>query len=578
MASESGDNVASDNDNFSGLLVFGLLFVASSLLNFFTGYAWVDVAVRASRSLHLNLLRRVLGAPVSFFDTTPVGRILNRFSADTNEIDSEVMWLIDASASFCLQLLSKMVTVTIILANVVIYVALAAPAVLFAYYCLFAYYAKTNVGLKQHEAALRSPIFAHFGEAVDGVACIRAYGRDQMDRFQRASQVKIDRHHSVFFTQKLAECWFSFYSTLMSGLLMSAVTGLVVANQDSFGPGVAALIMSYTIVLANLMQFVIWMVTLLQQKFISVQRVLEYTDKIEQEAPAIVDSYRAPVGWPSSGLIEFDRFQMRYRQGLEPVLSNVSITINPGAKVGIVGRTGAGKSSLVSALFRLVERDSGPNAGPIKIDGVDIQEIGLKDLRSNLTIVPQEPVLFSGTVRNNLDPAVPARSTDAEMVEAMKLCGLNSMLARSDGLETKVFEGGSNLSAGERQLLCLARALLRRPKVLVLDEATANVDMETDELIQRTLRTSCLASSTILVIAHRLNTIMDLDKIVVLDKGLVMEYASPRQLLEDPNTKFSKMVDSGKNSTHLREMAVNGASGQELRWEDIAMRPSHMPN
>eukprot|EP01048_Picozoa_sp_COSAG05_P011075 COSAG05_NODE_1019_length_6166_cov_1.880996_3_plen_1148_part_00 len=272
----SDDNTVSDGDDgdtFSGqyktkpaaffLLVFALLFVASGLLNFFKGYAWVDVAVNASRAMHLNLLRRVLGAPVSFFDKTPVGRILNRFSADTNEIDSEVMWLIDASVSFCLQLLSKLVMVIVLLADVVNLVIPAAPVVIYAYYYLFTYYAKTNIGLKQHEAALRSPIFAHFGEAIDGAASIRAYGHNQVARFERASQAKIDRHHSVYFTEKLAECWFSFFSTLMSGCLMSIVTGLVIANQDSIDPGVAALTMSYTILLANLMQFVIWMVTML---------------------------------------------------------------------------------------------------------------------------------------------------------------------------------------------------------------------------------------------------------------------------------------------------------------------------
>lgn len=261
---------------------------------------------------------------------------------------------------------------------------------------------------------------------------------------------------------------------------------------------------------------------------------------------------------------------MRYLAGLEPVLQDISIDIQAGEKVGIVGRTGAGKSSLVSALFRLVERDE--NGGSISIDGIDIASLGLRDLRQAMTMVPQDPVLFSGTLRQNISPSVPPAHDDAEIAAALKLCGLEPMLETMEaGLNEPIFDGGGNLSVGERQLVCLARALLRRPKVLVMDEATANVDLQTDALIQRTIRAADLAESTILIIAHRLHTIMDMDKILVLSAGRAAEFASPAELLADPDSLFAKMVDEGQDAKQLREIAHGASSWAREATEDLLL-------
>ena len=277
----------------------------------------------------------------------------------------------------------------------------------------------------------------------------------------------------------------------------------------------------------------------LETNIVAVERIKEYST-LEQEAPWIWPNNRPEKAWPQAGVMEFEDYGLRYREDTPLVVQNISVRVDGGQKIGIVGRTGAGKSTLTVALFRLVEAA----LGKIKIDGKDISKIGLHDLREKLTIIPQDPVLFSGTLRMNLDPL--NNSSDGDLWATLEKAHLATFVASIDeGLEHPVAEGGENLSVGQRQLVCLARALLRKTRVLILDEATAAVDLETDDLIQATIRKE-FADSTVMTIAHRLNTIMDYDRIMVLDKGHLVEFASPMELLGDTESIFYRMaVDAG---------------------------------
>ena len=296
----------------------------------------------------------------------------------------------------------------------------------------------------------------------------------------------------------------------------------------------AGLIISYSLTLTEVLNWLVRQAADLENNIVAVERIKEYSEIINE--PDWTTVAPPPSNWPELGSIQFKQYSMRYREGLELVLKSIDVNIKGGEKIGIVGRTGSGKSSLTVALFRLVE----PANGSIFIDGIDISKIGLHELRTKLTIIPQDPVLFSGTLRVNLDPF--QHHSDEEIWNALKLAHLHEFVNSLEaGLQNEIAEGGENLSIGQRQLICLARALLRKTKVLILDEATAAIDLETDDLIQATIRSE-FKDCTILTIAHRLNTIMDYDRIMVLDNGTLIEFDSPKTLMEDQNSIFHSMA------------------------------------
>jgi len=296
-----------------------------------------------------------------------------------------------------------------------------------------------------------------------------------------------------------------------------------------------------------------------ETNIVAIERVDEYSD-VKQEAPW--KTVEMNPEWPQKGIVEFRNFQVRYREGLDLVLKGINFSVKSQEKVGIVGRTGAGKSSLTLALFRIIEAAD----GKIVIDNVDISEIGLHSLRSRLTIIPQDPVLFSGSLRMNIDPF--NHYSDDQIWSSLEDAHLKIFVkGLSDGLEYKIAEGGENLSVGQRQLVCLARALLRKTKVLILDEATAAIDLDTDELIQNTIRTK-FTDCTILTIAHRLNTIMDSDRVIVLDQGQIAEYDSPDVLLADKDSIFYGMAKNAGLVNNSNEMTIDEAIEEAFRFND----------
>jgi ATP-binding cassette subfamily C (CFTR/MRP) protein 1 len=312
-----------------------------------------------------------------------------------------------------------------------------------------------------------------------------------------------------------------------------------VIERDNIDAGLAGLSLTYALSLTGILNWLVRQSSEVETQIVSVERVNEYTE-LAEEGPYRIDRSAIPTKWPHEGKVEFLDVELRYRAGLDPVLKGVSFAIQPREKVGIIGRTGAGKSSLIQALFRMVEAER----GQIIIDGLNVKTVGLKDLRSNLAIIPQDPTLFTGTIRSNLDPF--DQYDDQAIWRALEACYMKTAVEQMEQkLEGIVTENGENLSVGQRQLMCLGRALLRNARILVMDEATAAVDLETDALIQKTIREQ-FVDRTVLTIAHRLNTIIDNDKILVMDQGKVAEYDSPDALRQNTSSIFySLLKESG---------------------------------
>ncbi|KAF9165613.1 Canalicular multispecific organic anion transporter 2 [Actinomortierella ambigua] len=545
--------------------IYAAMIVAYMLLTIWSSWATMAVAgVRASKYLHNGLLNNVLRLPMSFFDTTPVGRLVNRFSSDVFSVDEMIPWQFH-DMLFCM----VAVTGTLIVIAVTTPIFLAVIPFLFAIYVFVQrYYIASSRAFRRIEAITRSPLYQHFSETLNGTSSLRAM-RCQ-ERFIAENALKSDQSSNAHFLFTVAGRWLNVRLEAIGSLIVLCAALFAVFGRKSIDPSMVGLSLSYAL---NITQDITWMVRCyceLQNELISVERIDQYT-KETQEAPNHTD-VKLPDNWPDQGHIEFKDYSTRYRQGMDLVLKNVSFEVQPGEKVGIVGRTGAGKSSLTLALFRIIEaansawamatyshNSSATNVGAtvgtekslekiaieedggsIWIDGVDISTVGLEYLRQHLAIIPQDPTLFVGTVRQNLDPFNELQ--DDTLWEALERSHLKEYIASMPGgLMYEVAQNGENFSVGQRSLICLARALLRKTKILVLDEATSSVDVQTDELIQRTIRTE-FKDRTILTIAHRIKTVMDYDKILVLEKGRVVEFAPPSTLLSDDSTIFYSLA------------------------------------
>ncbi|XP_021341468.1 multidrug resistance-associated protein 1-like [Mizuhopecten yessoensis] len=484
--------------------------------------------VRAAGKLHLGMLENIMKGPMSFFDTTPIGRIVNRFSRDVETIDSLLPGVI---RMFIQMFFGTLGTFIVITYSTPIFLSVIIPLFV-VYYLSQRFYVPTSRQLQRIESTTRSPIYNHFSETIAGAATIRAYG--QQDRFIETSVQRVDKNILFYFTRISSNRWLGTRLEFVGNLIVFAAALFAVLSND-VSSGTVGLSVSYALSITSALNLLVQQASNLETNIVSVERVQEYAE-IQTEAPWVMPFRRPPHDWPQVGHVSFNDYKTRYREGLDLVLRGVTCEIQGGEKVGIVGRTGAGKSSLTVALFRLIE----PAGGSIVIDGQSIANMGLHDLRSKLTILPQDPVLFSGSLRMNLDPFNIYQ--DNQLWKAIEHAHLKKFVSElPDGLMHECGEGGENLSVGQRQLVCLARTLLRKTKILILDEATAAVDMETDDLIQNTIRTE-FKDCTILTIAHRLNTIMDYDKVMLLDQGLIKEFDSPNNLLKDKSSAFYSMA------------------------------------
>uniref|UniRef100_A0A7N2LRG5 ABC-type xenobiotic transporter n=1 Tax=Quercus lobata TaxID=97700 RepID=A0A7N2LRG5_QUELO len=539
-------------------LIYAALSFGQVLVTLANSYWLVISSLYAAKRLHDAMLTAILRAPMVFFQTNPLGRIINRFAKDLGDIDRNVAPFVTMFLGQTSQLFS-----TFILIGIVSTMSLwAIMPLLVLFYAAYLYYQSTAREVKRLDSISRSPVYAQFGEALNGLSTIRAY--KAYDRMADINGKSVDNNIRFTLVNFSGNRWLAIRLETLGGLMIWFTATFAVMqngraeNQQAFA-SIMGLLLSYALNITGLLTGVLRLASMAENSLNAVERVGTYID-LPPEAPPIIESNCPPPGWPSSGSIKFEDVVLRYRPELPPVLHGLSFTIFPTDKVGIVGRTGAGKSSILNALFRIVELER----GRILIDDYDIAKFGLRDLRKVLGIIPQSPVLFSGSVRFNLDPF--NEHNDADLWEALERAHLKDVIRRNSfGLVAEVSEAGENFSVGQRQLLSLARALLRRSKILVLDEATAAVDVRTDSLIQKTIREE-FKSRTMLIIAHRLNTIIDCDRIILLDAGQVLEYDTPEELLSNEGSAFSKMVQStgAANAQYLRSLVLGGEGENKM--------------
>ncbi|KAL3360377.1 hypothetical protein AABB24_013687 [Solanum stoloniferum] len=539
-------------------LIYSLLSLGQVMVTLMNSFWLITSSLYAAKMLHDAMLNSILRAPMVFFHTNPLGRIINRFAKDIGDIDRSVAPFVSMFLGQVFQLIS-----TFVLIGIVSTMSLwAIMPLLVLFYGAYLYYQSTAREVKRLDSISRSPVYAQFGEALNGLATIRAY--KAYDRMANINGKSVDNNIRFTLVTMSGNRWLAIRLETVGGVMIWLTATFAVMqngraeNQEAFA-STMGLLLSYALNITSLLTAVLRLASLAENSLNAVERVGTYIE-LPSEGPSIIEGSRPPPGWPSAGSIQFENVVLRYRPELPPVLHGISFTISPSDKVGVVGRTGAGKSSMFNALFRLVELER----GRILIDGFDVSKFGLTDLRKVLGIIPQAPVLFSGTVRFNLDPF--NEHNDADLWESLERAHLKDVIRRNSlGLDAEVSEAGENFSVGQRQLLSLARALLRRSKILVLDEATAAVDVRTDALIQKTIREE-FKSCTMLIIAHRLNTIIDCDRILLLDSGQVLEYDTPEVLLEKEGSAFSRMVQStgAANAEYLRSLVIGGGEGNSV--------------
>ncbi|XP_016141614.1 canalicular multispecific organic anion transporter 2 [Sinocyclocheilus grahami] len=512
--------------------VYAALGISQGVLVMFSSFTLALGKIQAARKLHQTLLDNKFHTPQSFFDTTPIGRIINRFSKDIYVIDEVLPSTI---LMFLGTFFASLSTMIVIICSTPIFALVIGPLALI-YFFVQRFYVATSRQLKRLESVSRSPIYSHFSETITGTSVIRAYGRNAA--FVLMSDMKVDENQKSYYPGIVSNRWLGVRIEFIGNCIVLFAALLAVIGKDKLSPGLVGLSVSYALQVTMSLNWMVRMTSDLESNIVAVERVKEYSET-QTEAPWIVTDKQPPPDWPPKGNVEFVDYSVRYREGLDLVLRNISLKVEGGEKIGIVGRTGAGKSSMTLCLFRLLEAAD----GEIVIDEVKISEIGLHDLRSKLTIIPQEPVLFSGTLRMNLDPF--EKYSDEEVWKALELSHLKRFVSnQTSKLDLECSEGGENLSVGQRQLVCLARALLRKTRILVLDEATAAVDLETDDLIQSTIRTQ-FEDCTVFTIAHRLNTIMDYTRVLVLDKGQIAEFDTPTNLMAQKGIFYGMAKDAG---------------------------------
>ncbi|KAG0174280.1 hypothetical protein DFQ28_000118 [Apophysomyces sp. BC1034] len=521
-------------------------------------------SIRGAKKLFSSMLHRIIHAPMRFFDTTPVGRVLNRFGQDISVIDTQMA----RSASHMIYCLTGFIAAI----AVIIYITpefLVVAAIILVIYCVIGlYYLRISRELKRFTSVNRSPIYSHFTESLVGVTTIRAYGLQE--QFLFTIYEKLDAYNGPFYLLWMTNRWL--YARIeFAGAFVTLFAGiLILVRLDKVDAGMAGISLFYA---RNFLEQAYWFIrqyTQVEMNLNSVERVQEYLE-IDQEPPAMIENRRPPAAWPTTASVEVKDLVVRYAPDLDPVLHGVSFSVKPHEKIGVVGRTGSGKSTLALSFFRFLEASS----GSVAIDGIDISHIGVYDLRSKLTIIPQDAVLFSGTIRSNLDPF--NQHDDTELWESLKRVHLASANRSSgtctptDGsveavtsLSQPVSDGGNNFSQGQRQLLCLARALLKNSKFIIMDEATASVDFDTDSKIQTTIREE-FVSSTLLCIAHRLRTVIDYDRVLVLDQGNLVEYDTPYNLLMNDAGLgvFKSMCEKSGEMDVLLDMVQQSTSRQQ---------------
>ncbi|KAF0901952.1 hypothetical protein E2562_011785 [Oryza meyeriana var. granulata] len=511
------------------LATFGIL---NSFFTLGRAFSFAYGGLCAAIQIHTDLLNNLIGAPVSFFDQNPSGRILNRLSSDLYAVDDSLPFILNI---FVANFFSLLGTLVVLSYSQVWFLLILVPLWLIYSKVQF-YYRSTSREVRRLDSVARSPIYTSFTETLDGSSTIRAFQKEGffLERFMQ----HVTLYQKTSYCELIAGLWLSLRLQLLAGFIilfiaMIAVVGLNSKSVVNFGtPGLVGLALSYAAPVVSLLNGFLTTFTETEKEMISVERVVEYVGIPQEE----LHGSESPHGsWPTEGKVEFEHVTLRYKEDLPPALNDVSFVISSGMQVGIIGRTGAGKSSILNALFHLVPICN----GRILVDGFDVAKLAVRDLRGHFAVVPQSPFLFDGSLRENLDPF--NKTTDLRIWEALDKCHMKAEIELIGGLDIHVKESGASFSVGQRQLLCLTRAILKSSKILCLDECTANVDNQTASLLQNTISAEC-TGMTILTIAHRISTVMKMDSILVLDQGKLVEEGNPEVLLNDSFSRFSRFA------------------------------------
>ncbi|KAJ3221938.1 Multidrug resistance-associated protein 4 [Clydaea vesicula] len=529
------NKVQQEQNYFYNVFILSGMVVLCLFINFTGAAAFFAVCLNSSKLMFDKMLSSVTRSPMDFFHQNPHGRLMNRFSKDINIVDE----ILPACFFDTLQLFLVLLGIFVMTAVIIPAILIIFPFLAGSLFYVRKYYINTSRQLRRYEAITRSPIYSEVPATLEGLSTIRAFATQKKSLFN--FHKLLDYNTTMNFTFICITKWLSVRMDAVATLFLVVVvfSSILLKIYSNLSPGFCGLILTYSMQLVGLIQFAVRQSTEVENYMISAERVMEYT--ILPSEAAEVTELKPPENWPTQGNIRVHDYNLKYKGSDRKILDNISVDIAPGEKIGIVGRTGAGKSSFLQGLFRIVE----PESGYIEIDDINTSLLGLKDLRSKISIIPQEPFCFKGTIRFNLDPF--AVYSDEEIWKALDSVELKRAIeALPNKMESSVSEGGSNFSVGERQLICLARAILRNSRLIVMDEATSSIDLHTDSLIQNAIRTE-FKHSTVLTIAHRLNTVIDYDKIIVLDYGKLVEFGSPAELLSKDSSSsdawFKKMVE-----------------------------------
>ncbi|KAJ2848541.1 hypothetical protein IWW36_003238 [Coemansia brasiliensis] len=525
-------------------LAFGALSATISSLGLLISYYG---SKQASILLHTSLTESILNAKMRWLETIPTGRLISRFGSDMQEIDDNIMpGILDVLRPLVALLLSLLVISVKFSQFYIIGTALLA---VYIYYTL--QFMQIQREVKRMDSIAFAPVISLYGELISGSRTIRAFGLESEFVAEMIKRYFI--YHKAEFTKRSASRWMRIRISMTGSFVTFAMVMIIVANSHLIKTGLAGFIMVQTVGILQETLVAVRKYSDLELSLTAVERVNQYLH-IEHEPSLPQNHYTLPASWPTSGNLAVNSLVTGYTSNT-PILHNLSFTISHGEKIGVVGRTGAGKSSLTLALLRLIE----PTSGNIVLDGVDIANVDLETLRKSVTIIPQNPVLFNGTIRFNLDPF--NEYPDAILLDALQHTLLlkgtevdSKNIAAFHSLDDLVMSNGQNLSLGQRQLVALARALVRRSHLVILDEATAAVDFENDSLIQQTIRGPEFANATMLCIAHRLHTIIDYDRIMVLNEGKIVEFDKPDVLLRNEKGYFRHLCENSNDFNIMQRL------------------------
>ncbi|XP_077177738.1 ATP-binding cassette sub-family C member 8 isoform X3 [Paroedura picta] len=516
--------------------VFSILSCLGIILCFVTSIAVEWTGLKVAKKLHSYLLNKIILTPMRFFETTPLGSILNRFSADCNTIDQHIPATLECLSRSTLLCLSALAVISYV--TPVFLIALVPLAVIC--YFIQKYFRVASRDLQQLDDSTQLPLLSHFSETVEGLTTIRAFRYETRFKQKLLEYTDSNNIASLFLTA--ANRWLEVRMEYIGAcvVLIAAVASITNSLYNHLSSGLVGLGLTYALMVSNYLN---WMVRNLADMELQLGAVKRINGLIKTEAEnydGLLSPAQIPQNWPDQGEIQIQNLSVRYDSSLKPVLKHVNAHISPGQKIGICGRTGSGKSSFSLAFFRMVDMFE----GKIIIDGIDIARLPLQTLRSRLSIILQDPILFSGTIRFNLDPE--KKCSDSMLWEALEIAQLKQVVkALPGGLDASVTEGGENFSQGQRQLFCLARAFVRKTSIFIMDEATASIDMATENILQKVVMTA-FADRTVVTIAHRVNTILNADMVIVMKRGVILEYEKPEILLEQEGSVFASFVQADK--------------------------------